>query len=164
MAMLEQTVARQQTTALMVVACETLQDTAGVLKESQREVLLLTLVEKVKSVLAPRMVLTQVSGYDLVMIAHGVKEPWHAMTLGQQVLTVINERLPIQGIQLRPSASIGIAMFYGDLTANSCIAARFRPRSPPGAKEKSDPVLRPGADGKGAAAPDGRERHPDRAG
>ncbi|HDR2540607.1 TPA: biofilm formation regulator HmsP [Enterobacter mori] len=125
MAMLEQTVARQQTTALMVIACETLQDTAGVLKESQREMLLLTLVEKVKSVLAPRMVLTQVSGYDLVIIAHGVKEPWHAITLGQQVLTVINERLPIQGIQLRPSASIGIAMFYGDLTAEQLYRRAF---------------------------------------
>ena len=125
MAMLEQTVARQQTTALMVIACETLQDTAGVLRESQREMLLLTLVEKVKSVLAPRMVLTQVSGYDLVVIANGVKEPWHAITLGQQVLTVINERLPIQGIQLRPSASIGIAMYYGDLTAEQLYHRAF---------------------------------------
>ncbi|HAV1442279.1 TPA: biofilm formation regulator HmsP [Enterobacter hormaechei subsp. xiangfangensis] len=125
MALLEQTVARQQTTALMVIACETLQDTEGVLKESQREMLLLTLVEKVKSVLAPRMVLTQVSGYDLVVIAHGVKEPWHAITLGQQVLTVINERLPIQGIQLRPSASIGIAMYYGGLTAEQLYRRAF---------------------------------------
>ncbi len=125
MALLEQTVARQQTTALMVIACETLQDTTGVLKESQREMLLLTLVEKVKSVLAPRMVLTQVSGYDLVVIAHGVKEPWHAITLGQQVLTVINERLPIQGIQLRPSASIGIAMYYGGLTAEQLYRRAF---------------------------------------
>ncbi|MHA0935192.1 biofilm formation regulator HmsP [Enterobacter hormaechei subsp. xiangfangensis] len=125
MALLEQTVARQQTTALMVIACETLQDTAGVLKESQREMLLLTLVEKVKSVLAPRMVLTQVSGYDLVVIANGVKEPWHAITLGQQVLTVINERLPIQGIQLRPSASIGIAMYYGGLTAEQLYRRAF---------------------------------------
>ena len=125
MALLEQTVARQQTTALMVIACETLQDTAGVLKESQREMLLLTLVEKVKSVLAPRMVLTQGSGYDLVVIAHGVKEPWHAITLGQQVLTVINERLPIQGIQLRPSASIGIAMYYGGLTAEQLYRRAF---------------------------------------
>jgi predicted signal transduction protein with EAL and GGDEF domain len=87
--------------------------------------LLLTLVEKMKSVLAPRMVLTQVSGYDLVVIANGVKEPWHAITLGQQVLTVINERLPIQGIQLRPSASIGIAMFYGDLTAEQLYRRAF---------------------------------------
>ena len=125
MALLEQTVDRQQTTALMVIACETLQDTTGVLKESQREMLLLTLVEKIKSVLAPRMVLTQVSGYDLVVIAHGVKEPWHAITLGQQVLTVINERLPIQGIQLRPSASIGIAMYYGGLTAEQLYRRAF---------------------------------------
>ncbi|MGG5838545.1 biofilm formation regulator HmsP [Huaxiibacter chinensis] len=125
MALLEQAVERQQTTALMVVACETLQDTAGVLQESQREMLLLTLVEKIKSVLAPRMVLTQVSGYDFVILAHGVKEPWHAITLGQQVLTVVNERLPIQGIQLRPSASIGIAMYYGDLTAEQLYRRAF---------------------------------------
>jgi GGDEF domain-containing protein len=48
MAMLEQTVARPQSAALLVIACETLQDTAGVLKESQREMLLLTLVEKLR--------------------------------------------------------------------------------------------------------------------
>lgn len=125
MMLLEQAVKRQQTMALMVVACETLQDTAGVLKESQREMVLLTLVEKLKSVLAPRMVLTQVSGYDFVIIANGVKEPWHAITLGQQVLTVINERLPVQGIQLRPSASIGIAMFYGNLTAEQLYRRAF---------------------------------------
>ncbi|MGG7125710.1 biofilm formation regulator HmsP, partial [Salmonella enterica subsp. enterica] len=53
------------------------------------------------------------------IIAHGVKEPWHAITLGQQILTIINEPLPIQGIQLRPSCSIGIAMYYGDLTAEA---------------------------------------------
>jgi len=117
MALLEQTVVRQKTTALMVIACETLQDTAGVLKESQREMLLLTLVEKIKSVLAPRMVLAQVSTDTFAIIGNGASEPWHAITLGQQVLTVINERLPVQGIQLRPSASIGIAMFYGDVTA-----------------------------------------------
>lgn len=125
MVLLEQAVKRQHTMALMVVACETLQDTAGVLKESQREMVLLTLVEKLKTVLAPRMVLTQVSGYDFVIIANGVKEPWHAITLGQQVLTVINERLPVQGIQLRPSASIGIAMFYGNLTAEQIYRRAF---------------------------------------
>ena len=124
MAMLEQTVERQQTTALMVIACETLQDTAGVLQESQREMLLLTPVEKIKSVLAPRMVLTQsavTTGGD----CQRRKRTPHAITLGQQVLTVINERLPIQGIQLRPSASIGIAMFYGDLTAEQLYRRAF---------------------------------------
>lgn len=132
MALLEQVITRQQTTALIIVTCETLRDTAGVLQETQREILLLTLVEKLKSVLAPRMVLTQVSGYDFAIIAHGVKEPWHAITLGQQILTIINERLPIQGIQLRPSCSIGIAMYYGDLTAEElygrAVSAAFTAR------------------------------------
>lgn len=132
MALLEQVVARQKTTALMFIACETLQETAGVLKEAQREILLLTLVEKLKSVLAPRMVLTQVSAYDFAIVAHGVKEPWHAITLGQQVLTVINERLPMHGIQLRPSASIGVAMFYGGMNAEQlyrrAVSAAFTAR------------------------------------
>lgn len=132
MGLLEQVVARQQTTALMIVTCETLRDTAGVLKEAQREILLLTLVEKLKSVISPRMVLAQISGYDFAIVAHGVKEPWHAITLGQQVLTIINERLPVQGIQLRPSCSIGVAMFYSDLSAEQlyvrAVSAAFTAR------------------------------------
>ncbi|XTZ38597.1 biofilm formation regulator HmsP [Salmonella enterica] len=132
MALLEQAVARQRTTALMAVTCETLHDTAGVLNETQREMLLLTLVEKLKSVLSPRMVLAQVSGYEFVILATGVKEPSHAITLGQQVLTVINERVPLQGIQLRPAASIGVAMFYGNLSAEQlyrrAVSAAFSAR------------------------------------
>jgi len=132
LALLDQTVAHKKTTALMIVACETLQDTAGVLQENQREMLLLTLAEKLKSVISPRMVLAQVSAYDFAILAHGVKEPWHAITLGQQVLTIINERLPLQGIQLRPSASIGISMFHGDLSGEQlyrrAVSAAFTAR------------------------------------
>lgn len=115
--LLEQSLVRKTPVALLTIACETLQDTAGVLKEEQREMLLLTLAEKIKQVISPRMVLAQVSGYDFVILAYDVKEPWHAITLGQQVLTIINERLPLQGIQLRPSASVGIAMYNDGLTA-----------------------------------------------
>ncbi|MEX3020417.1 biofilm formation regulator HmsP [Kluyvera sp. STS39-E] len=115
--LLEQSMAGKTPVSLLTIACETLQDTAGVLKEEQREILLLTLAEKVKQVISPRMVLAQVSGYDFAILAYGIKEPWHAITLGQQVLTIINERLPLQGIQLRPSASIGIAMYSEGLTA-----------------------------------------------
>jgi len=117
MALLEQAVARPQTSALLVVACETLQDTAGVLKEAQREILLLTLVEKLRSTIPSRMVLAQVSGYDFAILANGITEPWQAVTLSKQVLTAISERLPLHGIQLRPCASVGIAMFNGELSA-----------------------------------------------
>ncbi|STU73922.1 protein yhjK [Klebsiella pneumoniae] len=117
LAMLEQTVARPQSAALIVVACETLQDAAGVLKESQREMLLLTLVEKLRAAISPQMVLAQVSGYDFAILADGLAEPWQAVTLSKQVLTIINERLPLHGLQLRPYASVGIAMFHAGLSA-----------------------------------------------
>lgn len=117
MALLEQTTARPQSSALLVVACETLQDAAGVLKESQREMLLLTLVEKLKAVLPANTVLTQVSGYDFAIFAPGLSEPWEAVSLSKRVLTSIDERLPLHGIQLRPYASIGIAMFNSELSA-----------------------------------------------
>ncbi|WP_238775042.1 biofilm formation regulator HmsP [Raoultella ornithinolytica] len=125
MALLEQTVARPQSSALLVIACETLQDTAGVLKETQREILLLTLVEKLRGIIPPRMVLAQISGYDFAILAHGMSEPWHAVTLSKQVLTVINERLPLQGIQLRPCASVGVAMFNGELSAEQLYRRAF---------------------------------------
>ena len=119
-----------------------LRDTAGVLKEAQREILLLTLVEKLKSVLSPRMILAQISGYDFAVSANGVREPWHAITLGQQVLTIMSERLPIERIQLRPHCSIGVAMFYGDLTAEQlysrAISAAFTARHK---RQESDSVL-----------------------
>ena len=117
LAMLEQTVARPQSAALIVVACETLQDAAGVLKESQREMLLLTLVEKLRAAIPPQMMLAQVSGYDFAILADGLAEPWQAVTLSKQVLTIINERLPLHGLQLRPYASVGIAMFHAGLSA-----------------------------------------------
>jgi len=117
LALLEQTLVRQKPTALLIVACDTLQDADGVLQETQREMLLLTLVEKLKSVLSPRMVLAQVSSFDFAIIANGVTQPWHAITLGQQILNVMNERVPLQGIQLRPMASVGVAMFSGNLNA-----------------------------------------------
>lgn len=117
LAMLEQTVARPQSAALIVVACETLQDAAGVLKESQREMLLLTLVEKLRAAIPPQMVLAQVSGYDFAILADGLAESWQAVTISKQVLTIINERLPLHGLQLRPYASVGIAMFHPGLSA-----------------------------------------------
>ncbi|HBS5678222.1 TPA: biofilm formation regulator HmsP [Klebsiella aerogenes] len=117
MAMLEQTATRPQPSALLVVACETLQDAAGVLKESQREMLLLTLVEKLKAVIPANMVLAQVSGYDFAIYAPGLSEPWEAVSLSKRVLTSISERLPLHGVQLRPCASIGIAMFNSELNA-----------------------------------------------
>ncbi len=117
MALLEHSVARQSSGALLIISCDTLRDTAGVLQEAQREMLLLTLVEKLKSLLPSHNVLAQVSASEFAIIALGVNAPWQAVTLGKQVLTVINERVPLHGIQLRPNANIGVVLFNGHLFA-----------------------------------------------
>lgn len=124
----------QRTTALIAITCQTLNETAGVLTESQREALLLLLVDRIKSALTPRMALCQTGPADFAILAHGVTEPGHAVTLSQQVLTLINERLPLDDIQLRPAASIGIAMYHGELSAgelyyracSAAFAARYK--------------------------------------
>ena len=76
LALLEQLTASGKNSTLIVIASETLQDAAGVLNEEQREMLLLTLVEKIKSVFSPNMVLAQLSGNDFGIIAHGVQDAW----------------------------------------------------------------------------------------
>lgn len=137
LAMLEQTVARPQSAALIVVACETLQDAAGVLKESQREMLLLTLVEKLRAAIPPQMVLAQVSGYDFAILADGLAEPWQAVTLSKQVLTIINERLPLHGLQLRPTPASGSPCSTPGSAPSSFTGARCRLPSPHDVKAKT---------------------------
>ena len=117
MAMLEQSVIGNQTTAVIVVACETLQDAAGALNDAQRELLLRQLAEKMKAQLMPRMMLAQVSHYDFAILAHGVREPWQAMSLSQKLMAALNEPVALENSALRPTASIGIAMYYGDTNA-----------------------------------------------
>ncbi|WP_314139510.1 biofilm formation regulator HmsP [Buttiauxella noackiae] len=132
LALLEQLTASGKNSTLIVIASETLQDAVGVLNEEQREMLLLTLVEKIKSVLSPNMVLAQLSGNDFGIIAHGVQDAWQAMTLAKQILTVLNEKLPIQSISLKPTASIGIAMYHSGLAAEQlyrrAVSAAFSAR------------------------------------
>jgi EAL domain-containing protein (putative c-di-GMP-specific phosphodiesterase class I)/GGDEF domain-containing protein len=132
LALLEQLVANEENSALMIVASETLSDAAGVFNEEQRETLLLTMVGKIKSVLPPKMVLAQLSGNDFGIIAHGTKDSWHAMALAQQIMATLNEKLPINGLQLKPTASIGIAMYHGGLTAEQlyrrAVSAAFSAR------------------------------------
>jgi len=131
LALLEQLVANEKNNVLMIITSETLGD-AGVLNEEQRETLLLTMVSKIKSVLPPKMVLAQLSGNDFGIIAHGIKDSWHAMALAQQLMAALNEKLPINGLQLRPTANIGIAMYHGGLTAEQlyrrAVSAAFSAR------------------------------------
>ncbi|EOI9100102.1 sensor domain-containing phosphodiesterase [Cronobacter sakazakii] len=114
-ALLEQTVASGGATALLYVACEPLRD----IDESQREALLRARVEKLRSVLTPRMVLAQISQDDFAIIAHGVKTPEHAVTLTQQLLAALNEPPESDSGAPACAASIGVAMFDGRQSAST---------------------------------------------
>lgn len=112
-ALLEQAVAGGGATALLYVACEPLRE----VDESQREALLLARVDKLRSVLTPRMVLAQISQDDFAIIAHGVKTPEHAVTLTQQLLAALNEPPESDSGAPACAASIGVAMFDGRQSA-----------------------------------------------
>ncbi|EOV9601118.1 sensor domain-containing phosphodiesterase [Cronobacter malonaticus] len=113
--LLEQAVAGGGATALLYVACEPLRE----VDESQREALLLARVDKLRSVLTPRMVLAQISQDDFAIIAHGVKTPEHAVTLTQQLLAALNEPSESDSGAPACAASIGVAMFDGRQSAST---------------------------------------------
>ncbi|EQC4551973.1 sensor domain-containing phosphodiesterase [Cronobacter malonaticus] len=114
-ALLEQAVAGGGATALLYVACEPLRE----VDESQREALLLARVDKLRSMLTPRMVLAQISQDDFAIIAHGVKTPEHAVTLTQQLLAALNEPSESDSGAPACAASIGVAMFDGRQSAST---------------------------------------------
>ena len=115
---LAEAVSGQKTTALIAISCETLREAAGVLTGSQRDALLRQIVERMASALSPRMALSQPGSSDFAILAHGVKEPGHAVALSEQVLTLVNESIQLDELQIRPAASAGIAMFHGDVSAD----------------------------------------------
>ncbi len=119
-------------TALLIVACETLRDAAAVLNEEQRDMLLLSLVEQIRSVLPQEVVLAQVSHYDFALLMSGVRDPWQAMMTAEHVLEALKQKLPVQSLPVRPSASIGIAMgepgVSGELLYRHAVSAMFSAR------------------------------------
>ncbi len=124
--------ARPGETALLIVACETLRDAAAVLNEEQRDMLLLSLVDKIRSVLPQDVVLAQVSHYDFAVLMSGVRDPWQAMIVAEHILDALKQKLPVQSLPVRPSASIGIAMgepdVSGELLYRHAVSAMFSAR------------------------------------
>ncbi len=110
LALLENEMSDPRPCFILAVSCQTLQDSDGVLHEAQREMLLLMLVDKLRSALGQHAFLAQINATDFVALVQGVDKPWVAMTLSNQVLNALNDTLNLGPLQLRPSASIGIAM------------------------------------------------------
>lgn len=94
---------------VMVLRIETLQEANGVLTDEQRDALILTLVEKIRSCMDDRTVLAQLNGSDFALLVKRANSPFRAIRLARNVMNRLTSPVALQHMQLRPSVSIGMA-------------------------------------------------------
>ncbi|MBK4784391.1 MAG: biofilm formation regulator HmsP [Pantoea sp. Pent] len=100
----------QQPWGLMVIRIETLQEANGVLSDEQRDTLMLTLVEKIRSTIDDHTLLAQTGPRDFALLMKRAHNPFRAMRLARNLMLRINQPVNLYQLQLRPSASIGLAL------------------------------------------------------
>lgn len=100
----------QQPWGLMVIRIETLQEANGVLSDEQRDTLMLTLVEKIRSTIDDHTLLAQTGPSDFALLMKRAHNPFRAMRLARNLMLRINQPVNLYQLQLRPNASIGLAL------------------------------------------------------
>ncbi|MCI1029941.1 biofilm formation regulator HmsP [Pantoea dispersa] len=100
----------QQPWGLMVIRIETLQEANGVLSDEQRDTLMLTLVEKIRSTIDVHTLLAQTGPSDFALLMKRAHNPFRAMRLARNLMLRINQPVNLYQLQLRPNASIGLAL------------------------------------------------------
>ncbi|MBD9645856.1 biofilm formation regulator HmsP [Pantoea sp. PNT02] len=113
LALLEQHISHRhnrQAWGLMVIRIETLQEANGVLSDEQRDTLMLTLVEKIRSTVDDHSLLAQTGPSDFALLMKRAHNPFRAMRLARNLMIRINQPVNLQQLQLRPNASIGLAL------------------------------------------------------
>ncbi|NWA63640.1 biofilm formation regulator HmsP [Pantoea sp. B9002] len=113
LALLEQHMSHRhnrQAWGLMVIRIETLQEANGVLSDEQRDTLMLTLVEKIRSTVDDHSLLAQTGPSDFALLMKRAHNPFRAMRLARNLMIRINQPVNLQQLQLRPNASIGLAL------------------------------------------------------
>ncbi|NIL04692.1 biofilm formation regulator HmsP [Yersinia mollaretii] len=94
---------------LLVIGIETLQEVSGVMGEEQHRQLLLTMAQRLEQCIDENSLLAQLSKTEFAVLARGISRPFPAMQLARQMMLQMTQPLLFGNIQLRPSASIGIA-------------------------------------------------------
>lgn len=102
---------RRQPWGLMVIRIETLQEANGVLSDEQRDTLMLTLVEKIRSTVDDHTLLAQTGPSDFALLMKRAHNPFRAMRLARNLMIRINQPVNLHQLQLRPNASIGLALY-----------------------------------------------------
>lgn len=95
---------------LMVIRIETLQEANGVLSDEQRDTLMLTLVEKIRSTIDDRTLLAQTGPSDFALLMKRASTPFRAMRLARNLMIRLNQPVTLHQLQLRPNASIGLSL------------------------------------------------------
>lgn len=114
LALLEQySVNRNEGFGLMVIRIETLQDANGVLSDEQRDTLMLTLVEKIRSTIDDHTLLAQMGPSDFALLMKRANNPFRAFRLARNLMIRLNQPVNLQQLQLRPIVSIGLALSDG---------------------------------------------------
>ncbi|MCZ4059650.1 biofilm formation regulator HmsP [Pantoea sp. LMR881] len=101
---------RSKPFGLMVIRVETLQEANGVLSDEQRDTLMLTLVEKIRSTLDDHTLLAQTGASDFVLLMKRASNPFRAMRLARNLMIRLNQPVNLHQLQLRPNSSIGLAL------------------------------------------------------
>lgn len=96
---------------LLVIGIETLYEVSGVLIPAMREALLMALAKKLRGCIDENGVLAQLSNAEFAILAKSIERPFHAMQLARRIMVEINTPFSLEGMTLRPSASIGIAHY-----------------------------------------------------
>ena len=95
---------------LMVIRIETLQEANGVLSDEQRDTLMLTLVEKIRSTIDDHTLLAQTGPSDFALLMKRASTPFRAIRLARNLMIRLNQPVTLHQLQLRPNASIGLSL------------------------------------------------------
>lgn len=96
---------------LLVIGIETLQEVSGVMSEAQQEQLSLTLAQQIEQCIDKNCLLAQLSKTEFAVLARDISRPFPAIQLARQIMLKITQPFVFGYMQLRPSASIGIATY-----------------------------------------------------
>ncbi|ROR08881.1 biofilm formation regulator HmsP [Erwinia sp. JUb26] len=94
---------------VLVLRIETLLDANGIVSDSERDALTLTLVEKIRGCIDEQTVLAQLSNCDFALLVRQADNPFRALRLANTLLQTLNQPVSLQHMQLRPTVSIGMA-------------------------------------------------------
>lgn len=102
---------------VMMVSIPTLQEAMGVLDCGQRDMLLMTLVERLHEGISPVSLLAQASQDGFWILACDAARPSDAMQQAQRLMSLLTQPVTLDNLALRPTAAIGIAMHRPSLEA-----------------------------------------------